>query len=128
MAGEKEAEQPEQGSVGLGARGRGGRLRSIFTGRQTPVPGVEVHILSGAHKTERDRKPLHRLMRSADILIPEAYGWTQAGLSVFQRLSAGEILPAQAVVYRDHPFGGRNITLAKAIHASNIPVTFIDEP
>lgn len=58
-------------------------------------PNIYIHILFGPHKTESDVKPIENRFKTADIYIPESFGWTAADLKQFKAVSGGEITPAQ---------------------------------
>lgn len=106
---------------------RSGRGFPNLLGRkERALPNVEVIIYFGPHGTERHMKSVQRLLREADIYVPENHGWRNNDLRIMNMISNGQLAPSK-VSFRDSTFASASRTEAKAIYRSGKPVTFVDE-
>lgn len=94
-------------------------------------PNVRYEIYYSPHGNLGDFQDLFKRIGSADIYVPEVFGWSREYLGIYEDVSAGRKTPEQAIREKQVDDAEMNPLLLgelQALHSSNKPIVFIDLP
>lgn len=98
--------------------------------KEVELPHLNVHILYAPHSTGTHWQGFEEKLASADIYIPELYGWTEENLNLLRSVSSGEITPNEALPQLLHgegdPMRGMKERQLQGLFNTHKPVTLID--
>lgn len=94
-------------------------------------PNIEYEIYFSPHGNPNDFQELFKIIKSADIYIPEVHGWTKSHLEIYQDVSSGKKTPEVAIrekTAEEDELDPLLLDELNALYGTNIPVIFIDLP
>lgn len=94
-------------------------------------PNIKYELYFSPHGNPDDFQGLFKLIKDADIYIPEVYGWSKEYLGIYQNVSAGKKTPEQAIREKQIDDVEMNKLLLEelqALYKTNKPIAFIDLP